>query len=199
MGAFPGSEVRAVADARPNEPPPLFEEVYTQLRAIARLRLANERRDHTLQATALVHEAWLKLHGDRPVEWGGRAQFFAAAAEAMRRILIEHARTRNRHKRGGGADRVSLDAIGDVADLASDGQGGQIIAFDEAFGRLEESDARLAGVVRLRFFAGLSNAQTAAALGVSERTVNNDWAYARAWLARELRQSGGILGRPQDG
>lgn len=145
--------------------------------------MRQERAGHTLQATALVHEAFMRLSaagraGSSP------AAFYAAAAEAMRRILIEHARARGRLKRGGGLEPVSLDAIGDVADLSASDAG--ILAFDEAFRRLEEHDARFAGVVRLRFYAGLSVAETARVLGVSERTVNSDWAYARAWLAREI-------------
>jgi RNA polymerase sigma factor (TIGR02999 family) len=170
--------------------PELAATIYSHLRAIAQDQMNAERPGHTLTATALVHEAYIRLNGSPNTPAAGRAAFLNAAAEAMRRILIEHARARGRHKRGGGAGRLSLDAIGEVADLASADQGDQILAFDDAFRRLEESDPRLAGVVRLRFFAGLSNAETAAALDVSERTVNNDWAYARAWLARELKKSG---------
>jgi len=145
-----------------------------------------ERPGHTLSATALVHEAFLRLRGSPAGIPADRAQFLHAASEAMRRILIEHARARARLKRGGPALRLSLDAIGEVADLASDDQSDQIVAFDDAFRRLEERDPRLAAMVRLRFFAGLSVAETAAALGVSPRTVNTDWVYVRAWLAREL-------------
>ena len=164
--------------------------VYDQLRAIAQHAMNGERKDHTLQATALVHEAYVKLVGSEPVAWTSRAAFFHAAAEAMRRILIDHARGRNRVKRGGGvapARPESLEAIGTVADLAESDDG--IVAFDAAFARLEEHDPRFAAVVRLRFYAGLSVEQTAKALGVSERTVNNDWTYARAWLARALSRS----------
>lgn len=179
----------------------LLREVYDQLRRIAQAKMNMERSGHTLQATALVHEAYLRLIGpdlsSAPI--ASRAQFFAAAGEAMRRILIEHARARNREKRGGGRAKVSLDAIGDVADLAAVGFGGSqgddapgdaqsdaLVAFDDAFRRLEEHDAAVAQVVRLRFFVGLTVSETAEALGLSDRTVNNRWSYARAWLAREL-------------
>ncbi|MCI0629570.1 MAG: ECF-type sigma factor [Phycisphaerales bacterium] len=164
--------------------------VYQQLRAIAQQRMAGERKDHTLRATALVHEAYLKLVGDGgQVEWSGRAAFFRAAAEAMRRILVDHARAKGRIKRGGGQaplTGMALDSIGSVADLAKSDRADEIVAFESAFRRLEEHDPRFAEVVRLRFFAGLSVEHTAMALGVSERTVNSHWTYARAWLAREL-------------
>jgi len=185
-----------------DQPPPLAspaltETVYMHLRAIAQQQMNGERRQHTLTATALVHEAFLRIGAHSAV--GGasldaapeqRLAFLRSAAEAMRRILIEYARSRSRLKRGGGKDgptRLSLDAIGEVADLASDEQCETILALDDAFQRLERHGERFAEVVRLRFFAGLSVAETASSLGVSERTVNNDWAYARAWLAREIK------------
>jgi RNA polymerase sigma factor (TIGR02999 family) len=183
--AYP--EARSVADCRPNEPPPQFEEVYTQLLAIARQRLANERRDHTLQATALVHEVWLRIQGERPVAWGGRAQFFAAAAEAMRRVLIDHARARQAEKRGGG--RRALEITG-VADLAADFDPSGILALDEAILRLEEVDRQAAAVVRLRFYAGLSEAEVSEALGMSLRTARREWAFARGWLRNTLERAG---------
>lgn len=151
----------------------------------------SERAGHTLSATALVHEAYLRLSGDSRVQLTGRSGFVAAAAEAMRRILIEHARARARVKRGGGAARLSLESIGDVADLAAAARedGGEgILAFDEALRRLQDHDPRFAEVVRLRFYAGLTISEVARVLDVSERTVNNDWVYARAWLARELQK-----------
>jgi RNA polymerase sigma factor (TIGR02999 family) len=168
----------------------LTDTVYSHLRAIAQNQMNGERAGHSLSATALVHEAYLRLGKARSgVE---RGAFVFAAAEAMRRILIEHARARVRIKRGGGAARVPLDAIGDVADL--DAAGGEasesVFAFDGAFRRLEEHDPGVADVVRLRFFAALSVPETARAIGVSERTVNNRWAYARAWMAREMSTSG---------
>jgi RNA polymerase sigma factor (TIGR02999 family) len=152
--------------------------------------MKGERRGHTLSATALVHEAFLRLEGTELMRSSGSGAFYTAAAVAMRRILVEHARSRARVKRGGGAARIRLDEIGDVADLdAADEQHGEVIlAFDDAFRRLEEHEPSVADVVRLRFFAGLTVAQVAAGLGLSERTVISRWAYARAWLASELEQ-----------
>lgn len=167
--------------------------VYQQLRAIAKQRMGDERRggrDHTLQATALVHEAYARLVGNGPndMKWDSRAHFFVAAAEAMRRILIDHARAKLAQKRGG-PERQHLDlAITDVADLASEKNPEEILALDQAFLRLQEQEPRTAEVVRLRFYAGLSVEDAAAALGVSPRTVELDWSYARAWLFRALRQ-----------
>lgn len=156
--------------------------VYTQLRRIAQQRMADERAGHTLQATALVHEAYVRLIGDREVEWAGRAHFFHAAAEAMRRILVEHARARGRVKRGGGAQRIPLN----VLDLAADADAQEIGALDAAIKRLEAQDPSAGAVVRLRFYAGLTVEQTAASLGLSGRTVIREWNYARAVLFREL-------------
>ncbi len=158
--------------------------VYDQLRAVAQRALAAERPDHTLQATALVHEAYLKLVGEREIPWASRAHFYVAAAEAMRRILIDHARARGRVKRGGGG-RARL-TLSDVTDLAS--KPDQILRFDEAFGRLEGESPEVAAIVRLRFFAGLSVEQTAEALGLSTSTVDRRWAFARAWLYRTLHE-----------
>ena len=164
----------------------LASTVYVHLRAIAQRQMNQERPGQTLSATALVHEAYLRLEGE--FRASGPEAFYNAAALAMRRILIERARARGRVKRGGGLSRVALDEIGDVAalDALDEAQGEGILAFEEVFRRLEEHDPRVADVVRLRFFAGLSVAQTAEALGISERTVNNRWAYSRAWLAREM-------------
>jgi RNA polymerase sigma factor (TIGR02999 family) len=159
--------------------------VYEQLRARARKEMAGERPDHTLQATALVHEAYMRLVGTRQITWDNRAHFYVAAAEAMRRILIEHARKRGRVKRGGDHRRVSLSMV----ELTEHGNVEEILSLDEAFRRLEERDKRLADVVRLRFYAGLSEAEVGAALGVTERTVRRQWALARAWLRRELGAS----------
>jgi RNA polymerase sigma factor (TIGR02999 family) len=144
-----------------------------------------ERAGHTLQATALVHEAYMRLLGAEGarVAWSGRGHFYAAAADAMRRILIEHARKRNADIRGGGRAVLSLSG---VADLAADADADQIVSLDDAFVRLEREMPEAAAVVRLRFYAGLSVEETAAALRVSGRTVIREWTYARAWLAREL-------------
>ena len=160
--------------------------VYEQLRDLARYRMADERAGHTLQATALVHEAYLRLVGDRDVPWSGRAHFFAAAAEAMRRILIDHARAHGGPKRGNGRRRVPLN----VVDLAAPDQSTEILSLDEALSRLEGVSADLAQVVRFRFYAGLSVAETAEALSVTPRTVERRWAAARAWLFRELGYDG---------
>jgi len=157
--------------------------VYGELRALARRQLARERGGHTLQPTALVHEAWLRLglSGDR-ADWQGRAHFFGAAAEAMRRILIEHARGKARLKRGGDAPRVTLDQVG--ADVAVAPE--ELLALDRALAGLERQDAQMATVVKLRYFAGLTVDETAGALGIAPRSVNRLWTAARAWLLREL-------------
>jgi RNA polymerase sigma factor (TIGR02999 family) len=164
--------------------------VYDQLRKIAQQRMNDERGDHTLQATALVHEAYLRLVGDQPLEWDSRAHFFAAAAEAMRRILVEHARARNRLKRGGDADgrpsrRVPIRLL-DLADEQADPE--EILMLDDALRRLESEDPNAARVVRLRFFAGLTGDQAAAALGVSPATVDREWTYSRARLHRLMSE-----------
>ena len=160
----------------------LFPLVYAELRDVARRRMADERAGHTLQATALVHEAYLKLMAGGEAPWAGRKQFFFAAAEAMRQILIDHARARAGLKRGGGRKRVPLG----VVDLAADDRFPEILALDEAVSRLERESPDVAAVVRLRFYAGLSVEETADALGISPRTVKREWTYARARLFREL-------------
>ncbi len=158
--------------------------VYDQLRAIAARKMARERRGHTLSPTALVNEAYLKLVGQEHLSWNGKAHFYAAAAESMRRILVDHARARGAAKRGGGAARIPVDLI----DLASRDDAGEILAVDEAVSRLKEEDARLAEVVSLRFYAGLTEREIALAQGRSERTVRRDWLLARAWLQRALSE-----------
>jgi len=156
--------------------------VYRQLRQIAAQRMALERPDHTLQTTALVNEAYLKLLGQEDLGWESKAHFYAAAASAMRRILIDHARSRGRVKRS--SRRVRLPE--DVVDLATAANPDEIVSLEEALRRLEERDARLAEIAQLRFYAGLSTVETARALGVSSRTVVRDWRLARAFLQREL-------------
>ncbi len=160
--------------------------VYGELRALARVHLRHERPDHTLQPTALVHEAYLRLLGGQDPPWNDRAHFFRAAAEAMRRILIEHARKRGRIKRGGNQVRVRISGV----HLGTEQDPDEILALDEAIRRLEEQDPRIADLVRLRFFAGLSVEETAKALEVSERTVKREWSFARAWLYNALREAG---------
>lgn len=160
----------------------VFSQVYGELRAIAQYQMRGERRDHTLGATALVHEAYVRLIGSDSPPLPDRAGFFHAAAEAMRRILIEHARARGRQKRGGGRHRLPLEEL----DLANGETIGEILAVDGALQRLEEEDAAVAEVVRLRFFAGLSVDQVASIVERSPRSVAREWAYARAWLYRAL-------------
>jgi RNA polymerase sigma factor (TIGR02999 family) len=168
----------------------LLAVVYEQLRRIAEHRMRGERSDHTLQATALVHEAYVRLLGDEPIAWDSRAHFFSAAAEAMRRILIEHARARGRKKRGGDVEgrprkRIPLD----VVDLASNADPDEILSVDDAVCRLESQDPQLGRIVRLRFYAGLSEQEIADALGVSERTIRREWVLARAWLGARLSEA----------
>jgi RNA polymerase sigma factor (TIGR02999 family) len=160
----------------------LFPLVYQSLKDLARQRMSLERPGHTLQPTALVHEAYLRLAGAANVRWSNPAHFYHAAAEAMRRILVEHARANGRIKRGAGARRVPIHLL----DLADDGDSDEILALDEAIRRLEEHTPDVAAVVRLRFFAGLSVAETAEALGMGRRSVDRAWSYARVWLYREL-------------
>jgi RNA polymerase sigma factor (TIGR02999 family) len=177
--------LREAAEGKPVDGEALLPLVYERLRAIAARQMAAERKGHTLQPTALVHEAYLRLVGDERMAWSGKAHFYGAAAEAMRRILVDHARARNAAKRGGGRVRLPLD----VVDLASREDGGEILAVDEAVSRLEGQDPRMAAIVKLRFYAGLSEAEAAEALGTSERTLRREWTMARAFLQRAL--SGG--------
>ncbi len=156
--------------------------VYEQLRRAAQADLLRERPDHTLSATALVHEAYLRLVGPREVAWANRAHFYAAAAEAMRRILVDHARARGRR----GGPHVPLDACPDLASLVGAGSE-QILAVDEAVERLTREDPEAAAMVRLRFYAGLCVDDAAAAMGLSPRTAARLWTYARAALYRDLR------------
>jgi RNA polymerase sigma-70 factor (ECF subfamily) len=160
----------------------LLEAVYDQLRRIAQQRMKDEKPGHTLQATALVHEAYMRLIRDKKLKWSSRAQFYVAAAQAMQRILIEHARKRNRLKRGG--DR--LPVVSNVVDLAQDENLEDVVALHEAIDRLNEEDPRSALVTRLRFYAGLTVEETAKAMNISERTVMREWVYARTWLRDAL-------------
>jgi len=157
--------------------------VYGELRRIARGRMAGERADHTLQATALVHETWLKLVGMGDGQWSDRATFYQAAATAMRRILVDHARRRGRVKRGGGGASREPITLGGVAARQPDlADAATFLQLDEEIGKLEASDPRAGSIVRLRFFGGLDVDETAAALGLSRRTVLREWAFARAQL-----------------
>jgi RNA polymerase sigma factor (TIGR02999 family) len=159
-----------------------FPLVYAELKRIASRQLHAKPAGNTLQTTTLVHEAYLKLRNERSVNLENRAQFFAIAAQAMRRILLDHARSRVRQKRGGGWRRISFDeSAGIVASQAS-----ELIAIDEALIRLQAMDSRAANVVELRFFGGLSVEQTAEVLGISAATVKRESSIAKAWLSREL-------------
>jgi RNA polymerase sigma factor (TIGR02999 family) len=160
--------------------------VYDELRKLAAARMAAEAPGDSLDATALVHEAYLRLVGpsERP-DWQGRGQFFSAAAEAMRRILVERARRRGREKHGGGRTRVDLDAAAPAAPEAAD----EVLAVDDALEHLRDADPQAAELVKLRYFAGLSIPDSAAALHVSPRTADRLWAYARAWLRQAVEGS----------
>lgn len=159
----------------------VYQLVHQVLRRIARQRLRQERSGHTLQATALVHEAWMKLVGDKPVSWTGRGQFYAAAADAMRRILIDHARKRAAAKRGSNRPHMPLDVV-ELATHDAD----EVLALNDAISQLEQQEPDVAAVVRLRFFAGLTIDETAAALNQSPRNVDRLWTYARARLFRMM-------------
>jgi RNA polymerase sigma factor (TIGR02999 family) len=159
--------------------------VYEELRRLAAHKLANEAPGQTLQPTALVHEAWLRLIGDQEQDFQNRAHFFGAAAEAMRRILIERARRKAALRHGGGLKRVELDQI-DLPEKASDDL---LLHVNSALDALAQADARAAELVKLRFFAGLSVEQAAQALGVTDRTARRDWRFARAWLFDALKDS----------
>ena len=156
--------------------------VYDELRRQAARYLRQERPGHTLQTTALVHEAYLRLVDQKNVQWQNRAQFFGIAAQLMRRILVDHARTKHRAKRGGSAVRVSLSDVTSV----TKGANLDLIEIDEALNRLSEIDEQQAKIVELRFFSGLNVEETAAALNISPATVKRDWAVAKAWLHREI-------------
>ena len=159
--------------------------VYRELRELATSRLANEVNGHTLQPTALVHEAYLRLVGAADDDWNSRGHFFGAAAEAMRRILIEHARAKKTEKHGGQMSRVSMETLeGFVLERTDD-----LIALDEALSELAQLDSGKAELVKLRFFVGLTMEQTASALGISVRTAERTWAYSRAWLQRSISHS----------
>ena len=156
--------------------------IYEELRVLAAQKMSHELPGQTLQATALVHEAYIRLVGEEVRNWDSRGHFFAAAAEAMRRILVENARRKKSSKHGGDKLKVDLDH----ADLAIEEPSEDLIALDEALTRLSETDPSVADLVKLRYFAGLTIEQAAEFLGISRRTAVDHWAYARAWLRREI-------------
>lgn len=164
--------------------------VYEELRILAAQKLSHESPGQTLQATALVHEAYLRLVGDEPQTWNSRGHFFAAAAEAMRRILIESARRKGRLRHGGTKQAIALTGLEAPFDACPD----DLLALDEALVELAEIDEEAADLLKLRYFAGLTIKQVADLRGVSERTVLNDLAYARAWLHRAIQKDGGSAG-----
>jgi RNA polymerase sigma factor (TIGR02999 family) len=171
-------------------PEALARLVYTELRRRAANALRREVDGHTLQPTALVHEAWLRLDGQHGARWESRTQFFAVAAQMMRRVLVDHARTRRALKRGAAPVQVTLGEV-DRASAASDADSSannvDLLALDDALARLAEIDPRKARLVELRYFAGLSIPECAAALGISQATVGREWSVARIWLRRELQ------------
>ena len=173
---------------RPDTPAEVFPAIYGELRRVARRYLGRERRNHTLQPTALVNEAWLRLQNQRGAQWHGRTHGLALAAQAMRRLLVDHGRHQKRQKRGGGAENVVLD---DLLLAASTGAVPieDLLTLEAALTRFEAIDPRGAQVVTLRFFSGLSSPEVAEHLGVSVRTVESDWTHARAWLKRELSRA----------
>ncbi len=166
--------------------------VYRSLHDLAERKMRGERAGHTLQATALVHEAYARLVGEQDIAWDSRAHFYGAAAEAMRRILIEHARRVGAKKRGGGRTRE----IASVADLAHEKTVSDALAIDEAIEALRVEDPRAASVVHLRFYTGLSIDESAAALGVAPSTVDREWRYARSWLLRYVQKDADLEPSP---
>jgi len=179
----------AIQKGEPQAAEALLPVVYDELRKLARQKLRHEQAGQTLEATALVHEAYLRLVGDRSQEtgirsqnWDGRGHFFAAAAEAMRRILVESARRKKRLKRGGDMQREAVDEQA----IAAPQIDADLVELDEALNKLAAKDHRKAELVKLRYFAGLTIEQAAQALGISTTTADRDWTYARAWLFREM-------------
>ncbi len=178
--------IEALNNGDPRAAEALMPLVYQELKKLAQWQMSQERRDHTLQATALVHEAYVRLVEDRPREWSGRRHFFAAAAEAMRRILIEHARRKNALKRGAALERIPLDddlpAISSPCDQFDD-----LLALNEAIDRLAEEDPAKADLVKLLYFAGLNLGDAGRALGLSRTTAYRQWVFTRAWLLDAIR------------
>jgi RNA polymerase sigma factor (TIGR02999 family) len=169
-------------ESRRLSPPELFELLYKDLRKIAQAYMRRERPDHTLQATALINEAYLRIFEGEPIRWKSRKHVFCVIAQTMRRILVDHARSHFAHKRGGEQQKVSLDE----AFVISEAKSPQLLALNEALENLAKLDTRRGHVVNLRFFAGLTVEETAAVLDVSPETVKLDWRFAKAWLQREI-------------
>jgi RNA polymerase sigma factor (TIGR02999 family) len=185
----------AIERGDPQAAEQLLPLVYDELRRVAAQKLSREKPGQTLTATALVHEAYLRLtSGSGTLEWSGRGHFFVAAAEAMRRILVESARRKRRLRHGGDWHRVDFDRV----ELPDEPGSDDLLALDEALERLAADEPAAAQVVKLRYFAGLTIEETASALDVSVRTVNRDWAYAKAWLHQQLRGTTGPGGNSQE-
>jgi RNA polymerase sigma factor (TIGR02999 family) len=184
-----GDVTRILGDIENGDPraaAQLLPLVYEELRRLAAQKMVHEAPDQTLQPTALVHEAYLRLVDVQKVQdWNSRGHFFMAAAEAMRRILVESARRKQRLRHGGGRQRFDVEQLELSADQASD----DLVPLDEALERLAVEESGAAKVVKLRYFAGLTIEETAAALGISVRSVNRDWAFAKAWLLQQLRET----------
>ena len=190
MGPSPGdvtSLLNKLAEGDRQAAAQLVPLVYKELRRLAARRLRRERRDHTLQATALVHEAYMKLSAQQDAKWQNRAQFFAVASQLMRRILVDYARAQQRVRRGGKQQKVSLD---DVL-LVSPDRTEELLAIHESLARLEKLDFRQGRIVELRYFGGLTLDEAADVLGVSSRTVMREWNIARAWLYGDLKERHG--------
>ena len=176
--------LEAIQRGHPHAAEELLPLVYDELRKLAAHRMAGEAAGHTLQPTALVHEAWLRLVRTPDRAWQNRAHFFRTAAECMRRILIDNARRKQQVRHGGGQERVSLEGL----DLADDHDGQRLLQINDALDRLALQDASKAEIVKLRFFAGLENREIAEMLGISERTVERAWRFAKAWLLAEFNE-----------
>ncbi|MFO1500092.1 MAG: sigma-70 family RNA polymerase sigma factor [Verrucomicrobiota bacterium] len=173
----------SVGSGDPKAAEELLPVIYDELRRLANARMSREPEGQTLQPTALVHEVWIRLIGENH-EWQGRKHFFSAAAEAMRRILIDRARHKRRVRHGGGLVRVQLDDL----DLAEESKPDAVLFVHDTLDRLAEKDPEVAELIKLRYFAGVPNQEAAQILGMSERTARRNWAYARAWLAREIQK-----------
>ncbi len=192
-----GAVTRLLQASKTDEPQwaeELLPLIYEELRALARARMAGEGVGHTIQATALVHDAYLRLVGDADPGWNGRQHFFGAAAEAMRRILVERARRRARLKHGGGRQRVEMDDDCAAIEPPSD----DVLAVDEAVRKLESSDPRKGRIVNLRYFVGFTAEETAEALGLSLGTIEREWRFIKVWLQEELARGDERLQGPGD-
>jgi len=173
----------AIEQGDPQAAEQLLPLVYEELRKLAAIKMAREKPGQTLQPTALVHEAWLRLTGGQKTAWDGRAHFFAAAAEAMRRILIDHARHKRAERHGGGLERVAFEEVAEIGSAQSEDQ---ILAVNEAVDKLALQNPTFAELVKLRYFVGMTIAEAAEALDISEASAKNYWAYAKVWLYKEM-------------